>query len=357
VLGVDDENEEEEEVAPAAPDGAGVAKDGALIVLDDEGAGEEGEGASKRRRKKKGQSIDDQLLSMEQEMRDAYNEDELLGRLDIEEKMAEVSFGDSAMSDEQEALAQAKARARRFNKLGKGEKEEMSTENLQPVSDVNINYAQIEAVFNNKNLWIPRLHTDPSLITYNFDEGVPTNREEAAQLSNREWDAFIEPRMKSMGLPQAFYNPKRLASKPPADRLRAMEHQIQNELKLQITYSRVGVSTTINKSAELEDTLQRGLELQELVRVGDKQAIRDLDAWSRECKSKLPPGSTFTGRVINYSYTDAKKIRKHLLSSTDYASRQDEGTQFALAVKCFGFHGGICSVWVYFGLIDTNLLN
>ena len=189
------------------------------------------------------------------------------------------------------------------------------------------------------------------------------------------------------------------------------------------------------------------------MRIGDKNAIRELDVWSRECKSKLPPGSTFTGRVLNCapppspppgarhprprvaplmlhlnitpaavdrlpydrlpydrlpydrlpydrlpydrlpcgphrlrppppaaptacgrhlcgrlleaapslahadSYTDAKKIRKHLLSSTDYASRQDDGTQFALAVKAFGFHGGVCSVWVYFGLIDTDLLS
>ena len=48
-------------------------------------------------------------------------------------------------------------------------------------------------------------------------------------------------------------------------------------------------------------------------------------------------------------------VRKHLLSATNYAEKQDDGTQFALTVKCFGFHGGICSVWVYFGLLDTVL--
>jgi len=133
--------------------------------------------------------------------------------------------------------------------------------------------------------------------------------------------------------------------------------QILGELKLQIQYSRPGLSTIINKSAELEDTLQRGLELQEAAKMGDEVATRELDSWTKEAKGKMPPGSTFTGRVINYSYTDAKKIRKHLLASTDYASRQDDGTQFALAVKCFGFHGGICSVWVYFGVIDTDLLS
>jgi len=108
--------------------------------------------------------------------------------------------------------------------------------------------------------------------------------------------------------------------------------QILGELKLQIQYSRPGLSTIINKSAELEDTLQRGLELQEAAKMGDEVATRELDSWTKEAKGKMPPGSTFTGRVINYSYTDAKKIRKHLLASTDYASRQDDGTQFALAV-------------------------
>mmetsp|Transcript_45249 Transcript_45249/g.125472 ORF Transcript_45249/g.125472 Transcript_45249/m.125472 type:complete len:800 (+) Transcript_45249:3-2402(+) len=354
ILGMDDDDDEGGAADGAGPSAGAPAAATALVPEDAGGEeGEEGEeGGSKRRRKKRSQTIDDQLLNMESEMREAYNEDELLGRLDIEEKMAEVSMGDGNLTEEQEALAQA--RARRFNKLGQGAREEMSTEHLRQVSDVQLNYAQLEAVFNNKNLWIPRMHTDPALITYNFEEGSPNGN---ADSPTREWDAFIEPRMKSMGLPQAFYNPKRLASKPPADRLRAMEHQIHNELNLQIKYARVGLPTIINKSAELEDALQRGLELQELLRAGDKQAAKDLDGWQRDCKSKLPPGSTFTGRVINYSYTDAKKIRKHLLSSTDYAQKQDDGTQFALAVKCFGYHGGIVSVWVYFGLIDTDLLS
>jgi len=311
--------------------------------------------SAKRRRRRVQQTIDDDLLAGGEMMRDEDNEDELLNRIDIEERMAEVQFGDVIVSEEQEAIL--RDRAKRFSKRGAGAKEELNDDSLPNLPDVSLPYAQLEAVFNHKNLWIPRLHTDPAKITYNFDEGAfATNREEASR-ARGEWDAFIDPRMRSMGLPQAFYQPKRLAPKPPADRLRAMEHQIQSELKLQITYSRVGIPTIINKSAELEDTLKHGLELQERVRIGDKTARKELDSWSREVKSKLPPGSTFRARVINYSYTDAKKIRKHLLSSTDYASRQDDGTQFALAVKCFGFYGGICSVWVHFGLIDTDLLS
>ena len=35
--------------------------------------------------------------------------------------------------------------------------------------------------------------------------------------------------MRSEGLPRAFYMPKRLSAKPPADRLRTMEQQISGE--------------------------------------------------------------------------------------------------------------------------------
>jgi len=315
-------------------------------LLADEDGGEENEDEEDEedkpvRRKKRGQTLDDQLLDTEAEMRQAFNDDDLLSRMDIEETMAEVTFGE--MSEEQ--LERERLQRYKFQRMGDGDKIQMSTEGLsQDLKPVTLPYESLECVFNNQNLWVQRNHTDPALITYDFDD-------------KSQWDAFLEPRMKSNGLPQPFYLPKRLASKPPADRLKAMEHQILGELTLQIKYSRPGLSTIINKSAELEDTLQRGLELQEMCKIGDEAAKKELDSWTKEAKSKMPPGSTFTGRVINYSYTDAKRIRKHLLSSTDYASRQDDGTQFALAVKCFGFHGGVVSVWVYFGIIDTDLLS
>ena len=117
-----------------------------------------------------------------------------------------------------------------------------------------------------------------------------------------------------------------------------------------------GLTTVINKSAELVDALRRGLELQEKSRSGDSTAKQDLPRWQRDVQSRLPAGSTFRARAFHYAYTDAKKIRKTLLSSVDYAEKTDDGTEFVLAVKVFAYHGGICSVWVYFGLIDTNLL-
>jgi hypothetical protein len=61
----------------------------------------------------------------------------------------------------------------------------------------------------------------------------------------------------------------------------------------------------------------------------------------------LPAGSTFKGRAFHFAFTDPKRIRKNLLSSVDYQEDSGDGTEFAVAVKVFGFHGGICSVWVY----------
>ena len=111
----------------------------------------------------------------------------------------------------------------------------------------------------------------------------------------------------------------------------------------------------INKSTELVNSLSRGLDLHEADRTGDKGAKKDLENWQRDVKSRMPSGSTLALKAFNYAYTDAKRIRKHLLSVCDYASRQDDGIEFVLATKAYAFHSGICSVWVYFGLINTQL--
>ena len=51
-----------------------------------------------------------------------------------------------------------------------------------------------------------------------------------------------------------------------------------------------GLTTIVNKSAELVETLKRGLELQEKSRTGDDQAKSDLIPWRRDVKGKLPAG-------------------------------------------------------------------
>ena len=136
-----------------------------------------------------------------------------------------------------------------------------------------------------------------------------------------------------------------------------MESQIEGELKTQLMLARSsGLTTSINKSSDLVDTLKRGLELNEKASRGDESAKADLVVWRRDVQSRLPAGSTFRGKAMHYAYTDAKKIRKHLLAACDYAAETGDGTEFVLAVRVFGFHGGICSVWVFYGLIDTNLL-
>ena len=136
-----------------------------------------------------------------------------------------------------------------------------------------------------------------------------------------------------------------------------MEAQILGELTNQIRLLRSsGLVTVINKSSELVNALTRGLDLHEQVRIGEPDAKRELEAWQRDIKSRMPSGSTLKCKAFHYAYTDAKRIRKHLLGACDYATKQDDGTEFALSVKAYAFHGGICSVWVFFGLIDTNLM-
>lgn len=128
--------------------------------------------------------------------------------------------------------------------------------------------------------------------------------------------------------------------------------QVREELVSQLKSARGGRATSVNRSHELVQHLEAGLALHERQSAGDAAAERELDAWRRTMKQKTPPGSTFRGRPVNYTYADAKQIRKHLFGATPYAALQDDGLQHVIAVRCFGFFGGVCSVWVYFGVVD-----
>ena len=170
-----------------------------------------------------------------------------------------------------------------------------------------------------------------------------------------QWLPFMTNRMRNDGLPKPFYTPKRLASKVPADRLRNMQAQILGEIEKQVkTLRDKRGGAVVNKSTELKTALERGLELQEFIRQGDEGRREDLAGWQRDIKAKLPAGSTFKGRAFAYAYTDAIRIRKHLLSTVDYANIEGGQLEFALAVRAFAYYGGICSVWVYFGIISLK---
>jgi len=205
----------------------------------------------------------------------------------------------------------------------------------------------VEAVFNAHNVWISRVDPDPSILRYDMEVGD-------------EWSAFFTPKMTSIALPR-LARAERLDTGPHTKHIagmqRSIEEQIYAEIALRIQDSRVGMPTWINKSEELAKVLKIGLELKELTRLQDEEASIRLAEWTKEVKSALPAESAFIMRIVNYSYVDAKRIRKHLLSNTDYAQRQDDGTEFALAVRCFIYHGRAASAWVCFALLDIDLLS
>ena len=145
----------------------------------------------------------------------------------------------------------------------------------------------------------------------------------------------------------------------PKDRLSTMEQQIEGEIKSQLVMARGTLPTSVNTMRDLVAQLDKALEFREIIKcnptnqVGE-QARKDLDYWGRAIKDKTPPKSSFKGRAINYAYTDAKKIRKHLLATCDYASTRAEYPEFLVACRCFGYQGGVVSVWVYFALLDRS---
>jgi len=291
---------------------------------------------------------DDLLARAAEDMLDQLGDD-LLTRDDVEASLEEIEWQAPDVA-ELEAMQKAQRRNEE-DAMAEQRRQDRSELANEDGNDIDFQlppapqllYESVEAIFNHKNLWISRTLLDPAQIRYDFEE-------------SGEWSAFVEPRMQSLGKPEAFYTPKRLSAKVPPDRLRSMEAQILGELKNQITVARSsGLTTTINKSAELVDALKRGIDLQESARLGDESAKKESKAWERDVKSRLPAGSTLKAKAVHFSYTDAKKIRKHLLSVTDYAEQRDDGIEFTIAVKAFAFHGGVVSVWVYFGMVDTNL--
>ena len=161
--------------------------------------------------------------------------------------------------------------------------------------------------------------------------------------------------MKEEGYPKAFYLPRRIAPKLPKDRLRSLEHQIVGEIKMHISMKRgSNKHTSFNLYKGLAQRLEQALDLHENRCLGDEHASYQLEEWKKNIQERAPPRSEFLGRAINYSYTDAKRVRKHLLSTCKEHLIQSRGIEFMLAVKCFAYYCGVCSVWVFFGTLDRN---
>ena len=165
--------------------------------------------------------------------------------------------------------------------------------------------------------------------------------------------------MRKEGKPACFYQPRRVSTKVPKDRLSTMEQQIEGEIKSQLVMARGTLPTSVNTMRDLVAQLDKALEFREIIKcnptnqVGE-QARKDFDYWGRAVKDKTPPKSSFKGRAINYAYTDAKKIRKHLFTTCDFASSLETDLIYLVACRCFPYFGGVVSVWVYFAVIDRS---
>ena len=223
-------------------------------------------------------------------------------------------------------------------------------------------YAQLEVIFNHQNLYASKQQheeqgwrpgggsqpkpLDPALLTYDLEDGTA-------------WEPFLTPRMRKEGKPACFYQPRRVSTKVPKDRLSTMEQQIEGEIKSQLVMARGALPTSVNTMRELVSQLDKALEFRETIKCNPANAIgeqarKDFDFWGRAVKDKTPPKSSFKGRAINYAYTDAKKIRKHLFTTCDFASSLETDLIYLVACRCFPYFGGVVSVWVYFAVIDRS---
>jgi len=217
-------------------------------------------------------------------------------------------------------------------------------------------YAQIEVLFNHKQLYASKQYYDPTLrkgATNQLDPAIMTYDFE----DENAWEGFLTTGMRAEGKPVCFYTPRRVSPKAAKDRLRTMEQAIEGEIKAQLKMARGALPTSVNTMKEFIGELQQMLEYQETQKVnpandvGD-QAKKNAASWTRQVKGKVPAGSRFKGRPFNFTYSDVKRIRKFLLQNTDYAASREDGLEFFVAVKCFGYAGGVVSTWIYYGVLD-----
>ena len=146
----------------------------------------------------------------------------------------------------------------------------------------------------------------------------------------------------------------RLAGRLADDRLRGIEKLIDQEIRYQVQVARNNEKQEFNQVRELVQQLEGALAILERQKGSDPTAADDFARWKQQMTDKLPPRSEFKGRPTNFAYVDAKRVRKHLFSKNTYHTLKGD-LEYIVVVKCFGYYGGICSLWVYYGVLDRNL--
>ena len=301
-------------------------------------------------------SEEEQMREYARDLQVDMNDDEVLGTSSIKEPKREIRYADLEAAPAGDSGDKAQASGGGGGGAGAGSSQLSGMPVNFMLKDTVTPYAQLEVVFNNKNLYASKQYYDPSLkkgtvnqldpalLTYDFEDA-------------NAWEPFLTPSMRADGKPECFYSPRRVSPKLANDRIATMEQQIEGEIKSQLKMARGALPTSVNTMKEFVAELKEYLEFQETAflnpanEVGD-QAKKDSENWKRKVKGKVPAGSRFKGRPINFTYSDAKRIRKKLFSECDYASSREDGLEFFVAVRCFGYAGGVVSTWIYYGILD-----
>lgn len=115
----------------------------------------------------------------------------------------------------------------------------------------------------------------------------------------------------------------------------------------------------------LEQVLSKGLKLMEEEMVVEeeedlKRVRRRLQLWKAEIQRCIPKNCSFEGIPINFSFSDAKRIKNRILErfglyaeEVDEKDRimdmmdEDEEFQFAFGACCCPYYCGVNSTWIY----------
>ena len=148
-------------------------------------------------------------------------------------------------------------------------------------------------------------------------------------------------------IPPCFFNVRKLGPKLPTSRVIEIRKDIVEEVSAGITNWRHGEHMDTSFFPSMTGVLESGLVLMEKERILNTKLSKEISNWKGQVTSAAPKGYDFEGVPFNFVYTDARKIRKHILQNIDFHTVRTEEILYNVSCLMIPYYNGCVSVWVF----------
>lgn len=232
-------------------------------------------------------------------------------------------------------------------------------EYLEPLPDRFPPYYSVHVLANAENVWANLQSLNPSKCSYEIDNPM-------------FWKPFCsfddnftpEDKYKA-----CFYDEPQIPSRLKADKANKLAKTILYVLKEGVRFAREKdmLDTEIFEFTEemqdmeppppnTEQVLSKGLKLMEEQLIVEEEAeqqrvARRLQAWRAEMQRSIPPNHNFEGKAINFSFSDAKRIKNRIVDRfEEWVMEEDESDEpfiFVFGACCAPYYCAVNSTWVF----------